>query len=374
MNRESHPLAGDSPGARRELVLLRYAGLGQGPTVYLQAGLHADEMPGVLVLQHLLPLLDRAEALGRITGEIRVVPAANPLGLGQWLFQRPQGRQDLDSLHNFNRGFAGLAAEVAEVVAPLLTASEDENRKVIRAAMRDATARLRAAARTDMAEMQAALLHWSCDADHVLDLHCDHVAVMHLYASTARPEITSLLARAVGAKLALIQDVSGGNAFDEAHTVPWRLLRDRFGGQYPIPAATFSTTLEYRGQFDVEDATAAEDARNLMDFLAAIGAVAAPDAALRHDDALHLPLGGAAEVFAPQGGVVTWQARPGDRVEAGAVLAHVTDPMTRRRLAVTAPVAGMMFRHELWRSCLRGQSLAHVAGENVLRHGDLLSD
>ena len=32
--------------------------------LYRQAGLHADEMPGVLVLQHLMTLLDAAEARG----------------------------------------------------------------------------------------------------------------------------------------------------------------------------------------------------------------------------------------------------------------------------------------------------------------------
>ena len=47
-----------------------------GRKVYLQAGLHADEMPGVLVLQHLMALLDEAEKRGQILGEVLVVPAA----------------------------------------------------------------------------------------------------------------------------------------------------------------------------------------------------------------------------------------------------------------------------------------------------------
>jgi hypothetical protein len=34
----------------------------------------------------------------------------------------------------------------------------------------------------------------------------------------------------------------------------------------------------------------------------------------------------------------------------------------------------MMFRNELWRSCQKGQSLAHVAGAEPVRSGDLLSD
>ena len=75
-----------------------------GPRVYLQAGRHADEMPGVLVLLHLMGLPDQAEARGEIAGEVLLVPAANPIGLSQWAYQRPLGRMDADTLHNFNRG------------------------------------------------------------------------------------------------------------------------------------------------------------------------------------------------------------------------------------------------------------------------------
>ena len=141
-------------------------------------------------------------------GEVLVVPLANPIGLSQWAFQRPMGRQETTSLHNFNRGFPELADLVADKVEPLLGPSAAANVAVIRAAFRDALAQLRAAALTEMLEMQAALLQWSCDADYVLDLHCDHEAVMHLYASPARPEDTTKLCRAVGAELALIQDIS----------------------------------------------------------------------------------------------------------------------------------------------------------------------
>ena len=372
MRIETCPMTGASAGTRRDLTLYRYGAAGAGPKVYLQAGLHADEMPGVLVLQHLMTLLDQAESYGGVRGEVLIVPAANPIGLSQWAHQRPLGRQDAESLQNFNRSYPELAKLVGDDLNNVLTSSAVENLHLIRRAFRAALAALHA--RTDIQELQIALLNWSCDADYVLDLHCDHFAIMHLYASNARPEITELLCRSVGAKLALIEDVSGGNAFDEAHTVPWLQLRARYGDRHPIPAGCFSSTLEYRGQFDVDDATAAQDAANLMTFLSAIGAVKGWIDKPAHPDAVHLPLGGADEVFAPQGGVVSWMAHPGDRVSAGQTLAHVTDPVSRRWLSVVAPVSGILFRTELWRSCLRGQSLAHVAGDKVVRTGDLLSD
>ena len=368
MRIETLALTGASAGTRRELTLYRYGAVGAQPKVYLQAGLHADEMPGVLVLQHLMDLLDAASGRGEVKGEICVVPVANPIGLSQWVHQRPLGRQDVESLQNFNRGYPALGALVADRLQGALGDDPGQNLRIIRRAVRAELARM--TPRSDVQELQVGLLSWSCDADYVLDLHCDHFAVLHLYASTARPEVTTWLCQAVGAKLALIEDRSGGNAFDEAHTVPWRHLQARYGAA--VPMGCFSTTLEYRGQFDVDDGVAAKDAANLMTFLARIGAVDGCGAPA-YPDALHLPLAGADEIFAPQGGVVTWEARPGDQVLAGQVVGHVTDPVSRRRMAVTAPVAGMLFRTELWRSCLRGQSLAHVAGETVVRSGDLLS-
>lgn len=368
MRIETLSLTGASAGTRRDLTLYRYGAARAQPKVYLQAGLHADEMPGVLLLQHLMDLLDEASSQGRIAGEICIVPMANPIGLSQWTHQRPLGRQDADSLKNFNRGFPDLAKLIGDRLEADLTPDPYRNLHVIRRAFRTALSKLRP--RSDLEELQVGLMMWSCDADYVLDLHCDQSAMMHLYASTAQPEVTSVLCRAVGAKLALIEDISGGNAFDEAHTAPWRSLQDRFGMR--VPLGCFSATLEYRGQLDVEDAVAAEDAAHMMTFLAAVGALTGPSAAPEHEDALHLPLGGTAQLVAPQGGVLTWLAHPGDQVVSGQTLGHVVDPVSRRRLALTAPITGLLFRTELWRSCQRGQSLAHVAGATALRSGDPL--
>ena len=333
----------------------------------MQAGLHADEAPGIAVAHHLEALLDR-NASG-VIGEIWVVAMANPIGLDQWISHKPQGRQDLESMQNFNRGYPDLAALVADQLDGQLTDDPSENLGVIRQAFSAALAEQ--PRQTELDKLRLGLLGWSHDADVVLDLHCDHEAVLHFYASPIRPDLTNLLARATGAALVLEQEVSGGNAFDEAHTAPWAALRRRFGDR--VPAGCFSTTLEYRGQRDVSDDVAAEDAARLVVFLTAVGAIAG-DATPAFAVAPVLPLGGAAEHFAPQGGVVIWAAVPGNTVTKGQLLAEVLDPLTRHRAPVTAEIDGLLFRRELWRTCRRGQSLCHVAGSDVLRTGHLLSD
>ncbi len=328
-------------------------------------------MPGMLVADHLSGLLDAAEAGGQVTGEVWVVPVANPIGLDQWVAHKPQGRQELASLQNFNRGYPDLAALAAPALDGRLTTSEAQNLALIRAAFAKALAALPRP--TQLEDLRLALLGWSIDADHVLDLHCDHEAILHFYASPVRPQDTALLSRATGAELVLEQEVSGGNAFDEAHTAPWAALRRRFGDSHPIPMGCFSTTLEYRGQADVSDAMAAEDAARLMVYLGAVGAVTGqPEPAFA--PAPVLPLGGAAELFAPQGGIVVWQSPVGGQVVKGDVIAEVLDPATRLRTPVEATTSGILFRIELWRSCLRGQSLAHIAGRDVLGEGHLSSD
>jgi predicted deacylase len=50
--------------------------------IYIQASLHADEIPGLLVINHLIKLLDKAT---QINAEIILVPFANPIGLNQQL-------------------------------------------------------------------------------------------------------------------------------------------------------------------------------------------------------------------------------------------------------------------------------------------------
>ena len=327
-------------------------------------------MPGPLALYHLMTLLDRAEAEGRIAGHIVVVPLANPIGLSEWLLHKPVGRRDLEGAQNFNRGYPDLAALAGDALGGRLGADATANVAAIRQAFATALAQQRP--QTEVDELQLRLIEGSFDADHVLDLHCDHHAVMHHYTSSARPEVGELLGRAVGSKLALIEDLSGGNAFDEAHTAPWRALRTRFP-DHPIPDACFATTLEYRGQHDVSDVVAMSDAEGLIAFLSGVGAVRGGPEPM-HPAAEPAPLAGAVEFLAPIGGIVSWITVPGDRVTEGQVIGHVTDPMQRRRLPITAPTTGLLFRQELWTSCLKGQGLCHVAGQDIRRQGELLSN
>ena len=109
-------LPAPAPGVQRTLTVHRYGQSGARPRVYVQAALHADEIPGLLVAQHLLLGLEQAHCEGRIIGEIVVVPVANPIGLSQHLNGRLLGRFDFESTGNFNRGFPDLTGPALDQV------------------------------------------------------------------------------------------------------------------------------------------------------------------------------------------------------------------------------------------------------------------
>ena len=110
------PLMAMSPGTTRSLVVHRFGIPGARPKAYLQAGIHADEIPGMLTLQHLIGRLKAADAEGAISGEIIILPFANPIGLGQRFRGGLLGRYEFRAGGNFNRGFPYLDEAVGDRV------------------------------------------------------------------------------------------------------------------------------------------------------------------------------------------------------------------------------------------------------------------
>ena len=88
-------IPGFGPGTTHAVTLLTFGDPEARPHVHVQGGLHADEGPGMLAARMLADLLRQAEAEGRIRGCVTVLPAANPLGLGQFVLGDHAGRFDL---------------------------------------------------------------------------------------------------------------------------------------------------------------------------------------------------------------------------------------------------------------------------------------
>src|SRR4051795_2875342 len=112
MQRQTHAIATEENVASFQLTSFHFGAAGSGKKVYMQASLHADEVPAMLVAHVLRHELERLDAEGRIHGEIILVPAANPIGLSQLIQGTPFGRFDLASGTNFNRFYKHVSADL----------------------------------------------------------------------------------------------------------------------------------------------------------------------------------------------------------------------------------------------------------------------
>ena len=371
MQTHHHPLLSGALGTQREIVSFRYGPAGSGRKVYIQASLHADELPGMLVAHHLRRKLLVLEAQGALLGEVVVVPVANPIGLSQTLLRAPHGRFDLASGENFNRHYAALLAPVLERLEGALGADEATNTGLIRAALREAVAA--ASAETELAHLRKTLLGLACDAEVVLDLHCDCESVLHLYTGTPLWPQAEPLARCLGAQATLLATESGDNPFDEACSQTWWQLAEHFKGRHPVAMGCLAVTVELRGEAEVSHPQAERDADALLDFLRHRGVLAG------HVPALPLllrpatPLAGSEAITTPASGVLVFLRHPGDWIEVGDVVAEVVNPLTGQVNALSSRTEGVMYARETRRYVNAGMSVCKVAGQVAFRSGNLLS-
>ncbi|WP_174875658.1 M14 family metallopeptidase [Vogesella oryzae] len=371
MQTKRHPLISDVPGTERCVISHHFGQPGSGRKVYLQAGLHADEHPGQLVLWHLLPLLQQAEDAGRLTGEVVVVPCANPTGLAQALYGEGIGRFELHSGENFNRHYPDLYPQLVTALTGRLGSDAAANCALVRQNMQALLQELQP--QTELASLRRVLLQLACDADAVLDLHCDLEAVLHLYSTPSGELEAQALARHLGASVLLLAEVSGGNAFDEACSTTWDRLRTHFGAELPLGSGCFATTVELRGQCDVGDVVAAHDAAGLMDWLAEYGVFSQRGLTGPHPRAEACPLAGSEDLQAPVAGLLSFHVAPGSWLEAGDAVADIINPVSGERQTVRASQRGLLYARSDKRFTRRGESIAFVSGKQIRRSGHLLS-
>jgi predicted deacylase len=354
-----------------QLTSFHYGSPGSGKKVYIQAALHADEVPGMLVAQFLRTELAALDAAGKIRGEIILVPAANPIGLSQAIIGAPFGRFDLSTGTNFNRAYKHVAEDLKLSLAGQLGPNADANVALIRQHARDSVARWSPS--TDADALKKTLLGMAIDADIVLDLHCDNEAVLHVYAGTPLADAAAPLAAYLGAHALLLALEAGEEPFDEACSRLWWDLAEHFGPAFPIPAACLSTTVELRGEMDVNYELAGKDARALLNFLAHAGVLDMAPASLPAPLCGPTPLEGVEPIAAPHAGVVVFTRSLGDKVQAGDAIADLIDPVSGAVTTLRCTRGGVFFARTAHRHLLRGMAVGKIAGPVAFRAGKLLS-
>lgn len=329
-------------GTARTITAHRFGTPGARPKTYIQAGLHANEIPGLLVIQHLLPMLMAADAAGRVPGEIVVVPFANPVGLGTYVLGGQVGRYALESGINYNRGFPDLARDVAPVVAERLGDDEAANVATIRTALTDAVARIEA--KTEIEAMRRTWLRLAIDCDYLVDLHCEEEAQFAMILGPWCWPGYRGMAEEMRPDALLLADFPP--LFDTACSRPWHDLAKRFP-ERPIPQACLSGTFEMRGVGSVSDATASADAVRLFRGLTRMGAIGGGLETEANSGLEPRAFRCVEFLRAPRSGIVTYRKRLGEAVEAGEVVAEIVDPEAEDPASGRTPVrstqAGSLF-------------------------------
>jgi predicted deacylase len=345
----------------------RFGTRGAAPKLYFQAALHADELPGTLVLNHLIGWLKAADQKGEVSGEVVVCPYANPVGLASRIHGYHLGRYDLDGDGNFNRWYPNLADKIAAKVGNRLSGDADENRRLIRAAALEAVAAWKAEGEANV--LRKALMALSMDCDLIFDLHCHGDALQYAYFPEPYWETYGDLMAETACEVILFYPTDEGTNFDVAPTIVWHEMAKRFP-ERAIPPPPFTTTLELRGQQDCNDRIAEKDARGLWRFLQRHGIVAGDPGPAPTPLGRPTPLEGADYLVAPKAGVLSYRVDMGAKVRAGEVVADIVDPaevdFARARTPVATRTDGIFYGRNLSLLVRPGQSFAVVAGDRPL--------
>jgi predicted deacylase len=341
-------LVGDSPGRGTELNYFRIGPPGAAKKVYLQAALHADEQPGILILHHLLQLLRDADAAGELNAQFVLFPMVNPLGMGDIEFGQHQGRYNRVSGVNHNRDWPVLYDAAGAELAEKLGADAAENIRLIRNALREWAAALPQV--TAFEQWQQCLISEACDADYVFDVHCDDDALVHIFSVPQQAQNMQQLADWTGAAATMLAEDSGGGSFDEVWPEVWLRLAGECPGK-PVPLSVVSWGLiggSPRGQ---KAASPAPTDLRATEYLRA-----------------------------PHAGLLAYCVELGDRVEKGDRIADLIqldgEGAFVSRTPLLAGTSGQVISRKVTKYVWANANVSKIAGSEILesRTGNLLSD
>jgi uncharacterized protein len=358
---ETISLPGAMPGTARQLRVFSFGDPGARPKAYLQAGLHADEPAGMMVLRELCKLLAEAEEQGQVAGEIIVIPMANPLGVDQALNSAVMGRFELRSGANFNRAWPDLVTGLADDVRKRIGDDPEENIEEVRHALRRRIAGLQAD--NPMMAQRIALARRAYDADLIVDLHCDDDALSYMMSPPELWDEAKRFASDVGVhSLQPSGQSNGAHCFDECFLAPWQALGKEFGDR--IPPACQAFTFEMGGVLDVDPRQATRYAQGFFRYLHRKGCIAGGAPRSRGNGLNEFQ---EFEMLdSPTGGLLLYRQQLGDWVSPGDVLAEIVDPtapdLEAAPAVIKASMKGCVVSRRLSRQVAFGDFVVMLAG------------
>ena len=370
-------LEGDSPGQSIELNYYRIGPESPSRKVYLQAAIHADEQPGILVLHHLLSLLREADAAGLLDAGFVVFPMVNPIGMSNIEFLQHQGRYNRSTGVNFNRQWPDLFAAIDDSVVADLGNDVERNRSRVREALSHWVEKMPTG--TAIEQWRQALYREACDADYVFDLHCDDDSLLHIFSVPQLAEEITSLSNWTGAAATMLAEDSGGGSFDEVWPALWLKLARDFP-DLDIPMPVISCTLEYRGQMDTYDHLNRDDAVRLYAYFQMQGLIRGEPEIEAPGGAKPTDLRATDYMKAPASGLILYQTELGQRVAKGDLVAELLqldgEGAFLHRTPVLASTDGLLLSRNINKYVWRNANIGKIVGTEIIKaEGEfLLSD
>ncbi len=336
--------------------------------VYLQAGLHGGEHPGMLVLHQLANLLMSATLENRLIGQVVIAPVCNPIGISQQIQGELLGRFNLSTGKNFNRGFPQFYQAIAENVHHKLSQDGTQNSQQVR----DSALYLldEMTPQDQVSALQHHQLRLALQADYVLDLHCDGESLLHLYGGETRCERIDVLSRQLGAQVFLVGS-SNSQCFDDTVNNVWDYMETQFS-DYPFASRSIAATLELRGRADVDLSLAQGDAENIFRVLQRWGIIAGDPGPLPPALTTPKPLATMYSTRSHHAGIIIYYKKLGDYCKKGAEIAIIVDPNEPFRSPLEhfrAPVNGILFSRHINKLVSPNMVVFKLAGDKAVDNG-----
>jgi len=324
LRRDFIPLFRSIDGSTRRLPIMVAESEKAGPTIFLCAAIHGDEVNGTAVIQSVFKKIEREQAL--VSGKIIALPILNPVGFELVSRHEPYEEADL------NRQFPGRAdGDYPQRLAyTILSLIEEEKPEI------------------------------------VLDLHTDSINSI-AYTIVDFPK-TVKDTKIIKNCMKLAYDLGFHWALDSEDAAGYPIEKSLSGAL--VTKGIKAVTIELGGPWVISEEFRKLGFSAIWRLLGKYGMVKVSPAQKIIETGIDAEniLVFSDEVKIQSTGIVEFRVTPGQKIEAGQVLGKVRDVFGRTVETITSLRAGVVFSHDDQSAAFPGKSLFTIAYPEKFSH------
>lgn len=307
-------------GAKLELQIFKFKGHDDNaPSTYIQSTIHGSEVQGYYVSLILIEYF----AENQPTGNVTIVPIANPYGVDCKVGDYTLGKFDLNTGNNWNRKYFDYSILINKFLNKNLNKNLSDIAPLFKKEITQAIENALSQPQEKTAKLALNLQYMASQANIVLDLHCDTISVEHIYS----PSYAIESAKKFGIPFIVeIKDKFFG-AMDEAIFYPWVQLINAYSSTYinnVFNPDIEAFTLELGSQEIINKNQAKKQASQILSYLGSKGIC-------NHSQNQNTKIYSCTKedfisITAPQGGIIIDYAPLGKIIKPGLNLIEISSP------------------------------------------------